>query len=374
MKVGLVLDRLDPREGGLAQWTCSLAGFLAERGHDVHVVTFAQANHCLPVTVHVLAPQRGALFRARRVAHALEPLRLDVVHDTGTGWSGDVFHPQTGSRLLSHLRLEATHPPMLRLRAALSPISIARRRQMAWIERRQVRRAKRIIAVSRRVQAQLAAQHGLAADAITVVHNGVDTLCWAPSRLGPLRDPARDRLGVADCTVFLISAHNMRLKGVDTAMRALASLGERTARLVVVGGVPDTAWTTLAAELGVADQVAFLGPVAAMAPLFAAADALVHPTRWDACSLSTIEAGAAGLPVITTGMNGAAELIAEGQTGFVLPDPEDAAALAGRMRMLLDPDTRKRLGAAAHRASAGHDLRHNLAAVEAVLRQASESG
>jgi hypothetical protein len=55
----------------------------------------------------------------------------------------------------------------------------------------------------------------------------------------------------------------------------------------------------------------------------------------------------------------------------VLPDPEDAAALTARMQTLLDPALRGRLGAAARAASAAHDLRHNLAAVEAVLIDAA---
>jgi len=376
MRIALVVDRFDPQAGGLEQWTCSLAGFLAARGHDVHVLTFLQAAHALPVTVHVLPLPRGRwdiVARARLVARAVAGLDAAVVHDTGTGWSGDVFHPQTGSRRLSQARLVATHPPLLRLRALVSPVSIGRRWQMARLERRQVRGARRVIAVSRRVRAQLIAQHGLAEARIAVIHNGVDTARFAPERLAGLRQGARDRLGLGGAVTFLAAAYNLHLKGLDTALRALAQLVGAGAevRLLVAGGVPDAGWLGLASKLGVRERVAFLGPVAAMESLFAAADALVHPTRWDACSLSVIEAGAAGLPVITTAMDGAAELVAEGCSGYVLPDPEDAGALAARMHRLLDPGLRGRLGAAAHAASAAHDLRHNLAAVEAVLIDAA---
>jgi UDP-glucose:(heptosyl)LPS alpha-1,3-glucosyltransferase len=150
---------------------------------------------------------------------------------------------------------------------------------------------------------------------------------------------------------------------------------EADVHLAIAGSAPDAEWIRLAAESG--ERIRFLGPIDDMAPLFAAADALVHPTRWDACSLSTIEAGAAGLPVITTAKNGAAELIRDGETGFVLADPEDVAMLAERMRRLLDPALRRRMGAAAREASQGHDVRANHEAVLSVLlanRRARNAG
>ena len=59
-----------------------------------------------------------------------------------------------------------------------------------------------------------------------------------------------------------------------------------------------------------------LGPVENMAPIFAAADVFMHPTWWNACSLSTIKAGVAALPVITTAVKGASELIEGGRISF----------------------------------------------------------
>jgi UDP-glucose:(heptosyl)LPS alpha-1,3-glucosyltransferase len=181
-------------------------------------------------------------------------------------------------------------------------------------------------------------------------------------------------LGVGGSTLFLGSAHNIKLKGMDTAIRAVRRLAAQGADVVlaIAGGEPDAKWRAMTACLG--KRVRFLGLVDDMTPLFAAADALVHPTRWDACSLSTIEAGAAGLSVITTARNGAAELIREGETGFVLPDPEDVAALADRIGRLLDPALRARMGAAAREASLGHDLRANYEAVERVMLANTRAG
>jgi UDP-glucose:(heptosyl)LPS alpha-1,3-glucosyltransferase len=369
MRVALVLENFDPRAGGLEKWTASLAAFLLGRGHDVHVLAFGQANHTLPVKMTILPPMSGLWQRAEAVATALRDLPVDVVHDTGLGWSGDIYHPQTGSRLLSQARLIATQPPFHRLRAAISPASIRWRRQMAQLEQRQIRDASAIVAVSRLVRSRLCAQHGLREDQLTVIPNGVETARFAHDRLDPLRREARAKIGAGDSVLFLASAFNMHLKGVDTAIRALGVLTSAgaDARLAVAGARADDKWHRLAADRGVKDRVAFLGPVGDMIPLFAAADALVHATRWDACSLSTIEGQAAGLPVITTATNGAAELIVDGLTGYVLPDPEDMVALSARMRALLDPMIRRRVGEAARKAAAAYDLNINLAAVEQVL-------
>ncbi|MFT8242523.1 glycosyltransferase family 4 protein [Roseomonas sp. BN140053] len=375
MRTVLVVDRFDPLGGGLERWTARLAAHLLEAGHAVEVVTFAVGEHGLPVRVHQLPFARSVLARGRLIERCLAGLRPAVVHDTGSGWSGDVFHPQTGSHLGSLDREIASHPPLRRLKAAVSPRTNLRRWRLRRLEALQAARARRVVAVSHRIRRDLAARHGLSEERIAVIHNGADTARFAPERIGGLREAARRELGLAEGGVlFLGAAHNLRLKGMDTAMRALAALraAGAEAHLAIAGGAADAHWTGLAAELGVADRVRFLGQVDEMAPLFAAADAFVHPTRWDACSLSTIEAAAAALPVITTAMNGAAELIRDGETGFVLSDPEDAGALAARMRLLLDGAARRRIGAAAHLAAQGHDIRDNLRAVESLLFEAAQ--
>ena len=371
MNIVLVVDRLDGLGGGLERWTVRLAAHLLAAGHAVQVVTFAQASHGLDIPIHVLPVHPSALARGRAIAACVARLGANVVHDSGSGWSGDVFHPQTGSHLASLDREIASHTPLRRIRAGLSPRTALRRWRMARAEARQAASAGRIIAVSHRIRADLMARHDVPAARIVVVPNGAETARFAPARLAPLRDAARRAMGVADATLFLGSAHNMRLKGMDNAIRALAALGDGPAVLAIAGGTPDAWWHGLAARLGVAGRVRFLGPVDDMAPVFAAADALVHPTRWDACSLSTIEAAAAGLPVVTTAMNGAAELIEHGRTGFVLNDPDDVPALTAHMRALLDPALRAGIGGAALLASARHDIADNLRAVESVLLDAA---
>ena len=92
-------------------------------------------------------------------------------------------------------------------------------------------------------------------------------------------------------------------------------------------------------RLGVADRVIFAGPVPAMERLYAASDIYVHPTFYDSCSLTVLEALASGLPVVTTRFNGASDAIASTEGGTVIDDPADAGALADAIACYLPPES-----------------------------------
>ena len=374
MRIGLVADEFNPEGGGAERWVVQFADHLLAVGHEVHVITFRAPAPPPELHLHLLSDPGDELGRARAVEAAVDTLGPMVLHDTGTGWSAHVFHPHTGSRLLSMQREIRSHMSLRRLRAAISPPLNLRRWRMRQIEQRAAARACRVIALSRRLRGILMARHHLDERTVTVIPNGVDTARFAPARLAPLRAPERARLGVGDDTLCLMVAHNLRLKGFDTALRALAMLRENggSPRLAVVGGLPDPLWCELAGRMGLADRVSVHGPVTDVERFYAAADILLHPTRWDACSLTTIEALVAGLPVVTTAMNGAADLITDGTDGFVLPDPEDYRALAARIAALRDPVLRSAIGQAAQAAAVGADIRANCRAVEAVLAQVAE--
>jgi glycosyltransferase involved in cell wall biosynthesis len=74
--------------------------------------------------------------------------------------------------------------------------------------------------------------------------------------------------------------------------------------------------------------------------------------------------------VVTTAVNGAAEVLRDGESGFVLPDPQDDALLALRMDDLLDGELRRRMGAEARRAAMPLTPERNAAETLAVLSRA----
>lgn len=370
MRIALSLDFYDTRLGGMQKWVDGFARFLAGRGHDVHVVTFANRSQSLPATVHVIDDPGGILDRARAIEAKFVELAADVTHDSGSALQADIYQPATGSALFSESRFLAASGPTLKLRAAISPRSILRRRQLRMLESIQVRQAGTILAVSSLVRQLLARTHGIDEKRIAVVHNGVDTSHFDARRIGHFRKAQRAALGNRDHVVFLMVANNLLLKGADIAVRAFASLRRKEGRectLIIAGGLPDNRMKKLVSQSGAGDSIKFLGHIEDIAPVYVGADVFLHPTRWDTCSLVTSEAMACSLPVITSAMNGASEFITDRHDGFVMPDPENVNLLANLMTQVLDQSVRRRIGTQARHRIERYDLLLNYNLIESHL-------
>jgi UDP-glucose:(heptosyl)LPS alpha-1,3-glucosyltransferase len=121
-----------------------------------------------------------------------------------------------------------------------------------------------------------------------------------------------------------------------------------------------------AEQLGIGHLVKFTGQVDSMPRLYAAADAFVHPTFHDACSLSTLEALASGLPVITTRVNGAADGMQSGREGYVIEDAADVGMVKAAMIALLAPEARHACGPHARQLALAKSFDANCAAVAGV--------
>jgi UDP-glucose:(heptosyl)LPS alpha-1,3-glucosyltransferase len=117
--------------------------------------------------------------------------------------------------------------------------------------------------------------------------------------------------------------------------------------------------------------VTFLGSRPDSIPSLAAADVLIHPTHYDACSLVVLEALASGLPVVSTRATGVDELMTDGVEGFLVSDPGETEAMAHHFGRLLDPGLREEMGRAARRLALQHPFSRNCDAIEAVYREAA---
>jgi len=274
---------------------------------------------------------------------------LDVIHDLCCGWHADIFHAQGGSTKAAHEQSLIRIPRWRQIRFWREK----RYREQAEIERRQhCRQGALIVAVSEMDKGNFHALHGVPIEKIRVIYNGVDTDRFSPQNFGGLRSSARRLLGCSDNeTVFLSVGYDLGRKNAGTAIRALSRVVSdgSAARLVILGGKRPGPCARLASKLGQSDRVTLVESVEDVRPYYAAADAYVHPSWYDPCSIASLEALACGLPVITTRVNGVSELMADGDQGFLVPDPGDHVALAEGMAALLDPELRSRMGAAARR-------------------------
>jgi UDP-glucose:(heptosyl)LPS alpha-1,3-glucosyltransferase len=166
--------------------------------------------------------------------------------------------------------------------------------------------------------------------------------------------------------VLLLAAHNFRLKGVPQFLRIASRLAAngRPLHVLIAGGKRLERWKRVAARLSLANRATFLGVVHDLVPYFAAADAYLHPTFYDPCSLVLLEAAASGLPIVTTRRyNGAAELFQEGEEILTANDPRDFDALYERADALFDEALRTKLGAAARNVALRHSFEQNVAEI-----------
>lgn len=369
VKIGLVLEQFDPRRGGLEHWTWQFARQLVRRGHEVHVVAFEFSDDAAGegIIAHQLKMPASRLERADLLATELPRMGFDIVHDMGIGWAADIIHPHGGSTraLWEHNLMRIPKWRQIRFWRE------KRYRELAELERRQhANRNAIIVAVSQMVVSHFEMFHGLPRQRLRLIYNGVDVNTFTPANRDRYRHATRKQLGVGDEVLFLMLAHNLLLKNADAIIRAAAELIGLGApfRLVIAGGKRPDRFVKLARKLEITEQVTFLGPVDAR-PYYAAADVFVHPTWYDPCSLVTLEASSSGLPVITTGHNGASEFMNDGKEGFVLSHPADVSGLAERMRKLLDPGLRERMGEAGRALALQHTFEQQTMQFEKLYRE-----
>lgn len=164
---------------------------------------------------------------------------------------------------------------------------------------------------------------------IHVIPNGVDIDRFRPPEPAE-RAEARAALGIGDDrTVAAFIGHEFERKGLPTAITALRTASEVT--LLVVGGTPDRVRRAEAhaREAGVGDRVLFVGSRADPMPYLWAADMLVLPSAYEANALVVLEALACGLPVVSTRVGFAPDLIVDGENGFLVE--RSAAAVGARL-------------------------------------------
>jgi glycosyltransferase involved in cell wall biosynthesis len=275
---------------------------------------------------------------ALRLARQLRGMRADVLH-THTALAANVLSRAAGrlggAAVVSHIHIE-NH---------FRPNRLARVIHTA-LDNGSVRLAARVLAVSDDTRRSLVAQ-GYPPQLVEVVHNGIDVAVEAGRHGAGLRT----ELGVSEDAVLIGEiARLCDVKGQRELIEAVALVPGVHAALAGAdleqGGAYRTKLERFARERGVAGRVHFLGFRPDAGAILDQLDAFVLPSWIEGLPVTVLEAMAHGKPVIATPVGGTAELVADGETGLLVP-PRDPERLAEAIRSVAsDPELRQRLGSA----------------------------
>jgi glycosyltransferase involved in cell wall biosynthesis len=220
-------------------------------------------------------------------------------------------------------------------------------------------RGERVIAASGFIANLVRRQHGVGEDRLRLIPRGIDPAVFDPGGVGGDRVAtlARDWSIPEGATVILLPARISRWKGQSVLIAALGLLQRADLFVVFVGSDQGRhayvrSLLDEAKALGVTGQIKLAGHCADMPAALMLADIVVSAsTEPEAFGRAVIEAQAMERVVIAAGHGGAAETVAHGETGLLVP-PGDAAALAAAIGGVLAlPEAQRRAMGARARAS-----------------------
>ncbi len=201
----------------------------------------------------------------------------------------------------------------------------------------------RLVAVSEAVKQKLVRLEGLSPRSITVIDNGIDTEKYKPSQ----REEACLALNLNPEAVIVGTVGRItRVKGLRYLIKALGRAREHTVllELVVVGDGPERpALENLSRELGLGDQVSFLGVRREVEKIYPAFDIFALPSIREASPMALLEAMACGVSVVASRVGGIPFIVDDNHSG-VLVEPRDTTALADALFKLASrPNFRQKI-------------------------------
>jgi len=344
MKIGITCY---PTYGGSGIVATELGLELANRGHDIHFITYANPIRLDPGTprihYHEVEVSNYPLFQyppyslalASRMAEVAERYHLDLLH---------VHYaiPHSISALLAQQMMAAKRKlPFVTTLHGTDITLVGVDRSYFPITKFSIEKSDGVTTISRYMEKQTMDVFGVA-NPIRVIHNFVNCNMYRPAE-------SRD-----NGEKILLHISNFRpVKRVLDCIYILAKVRQSTpATLWMAGDGPERGPAEmLARDLGLEDNVIFLGKQDHVERLIPKAHVLLLPSELEAFGLAALEGMACGVPPIATNAGGVPELVTHGVDGF-LEAVGDVAAQANRVIELLTDEVLHAKMSAAARATA----------------------
>ncbi len=375
MRIVIAAETFPPDVNGAARFAHRLATGLAGRGHDVHVIALdpegrPRTEHADGITIHRLRSHRTPFHRtfriglpwqvAKDVRALLTELEPDLVHVQAHFVVGRYVLRQAAEMGVPTVATNHFMPENLFGHARCPQWLQGMASRWAWRDLGRVFGVADVVTAPTPRAVQLLHDNGFPPRAVPV-SCGIDIDRYR------LRPAVRTNEGP---TVLFVGRLDEE-KRVDELLRAVA-LVPRLHADIVGDGSCRAEWELLAEHLGLSDRVRFRGFVSEeeLLDAYTGADLFCMPGIAELQSLATMEAMAAGKPVVVADAMALPHLCNPGRNGWLFT-PGDVAGLADRLHSVIsEPGTTARMGAASLELISSHAIGATLEKFEALYAQA----
>jgi UDP-glucose:(heptosyl)LPS alpha-1,3-glucosyltransferase len=344
MKIALIREKYTDF-GGAERYVASLAENLALRGHEIEIFTRTwktrnnDGNSGTPSFHPVLRRVpilKGPSFLqilsfALNVRKMLQRDRYDIIHSFERTLYQDIYRAGDGCHKEWLAQRRKIDPPGKGILHQINPLH----RTLLWIEKQifSEKGCRAVMTNSRRGKKEIIDLYGVPEEKISVIYTPVDSKRFFRERREESRVKLLQQFSIKpECSLLLFVGSGFKRKGLTATLKALPLL-PFPVHLLVVGKDRLSPYKRLAENLGIEKTVTFTGPITDVVPYYQGADLFIFPTIYEPFSNVCIEAMAAGLPVVTSRINGASEVLREGENGYIIEDPLDPAEIAVKIRL-----------------------------------------
>jgi N-acetyl-alpha-D-glucosaminyl L-malate synthase BshA len=349
MKIGIVCY---PTHGGSGVVATELGTALADRGHSVHIISYAIPfrfdSFRKNLRYHEVEVSAYPLFRYPPYDLALAGTIMEVAQQHGL----DILHAHyaiphaiSGHLAREMLNGDGKHVKLITTLHGTDITIIGQQRIFQRITRFGIRQSDGVTSVSAELKTRVLETIDCGAQSIEVIPNFVDTERFKPGCC----PEKRAQLAAPDEKIVVHVSNFREVKRPRDVVTAFALAAQNVkARLIMIGDGPEVPpCKELARELGVSDRCTFVGTYDAIWDLLPQADLFFLPSEYESFGLSALEAMACAVPVIASNTGGLPEVVTDGVNGF-LHTPGDTAAMGESIQRLLSDDAlRGRMGEAA---------------------------
>ena len=335
MKIAIVRKKYS-NFGGAERYVASLIEHLVKSGHRVHV--FADEwkidniqNSRNNITILQIVFHKVPVIRILSFLHVvsftifskrlLKKEVFDVIHSLERTTYQDIYRAGDGCHkewLRQRTKIDPWYKSIL---MRLNPLHLI----LLWIEKQIFKdgKYKMIIANSKRGKNEIIHHYGVPPEKIQVIYNAIDTKRFKLTNPLKSRAEVRKQYGISpQDKILLFVGSDFKRKGLPAVIESLAML-KSDIKLMVIGKDRVGPYRSMVNRLGIREHVYFLGPKEDVERYYFTGDLFIFPTIYDPFSNACLEAMASGMPVITSRVNGASELLETGKNGYIIDNPID---------------------------------------------------